>query len=186
MKKFKEGDRVRVRSWEDMAKEFGVKDISYLESLNIPNEPYINTPLSFLDMMKHLCGETGVVNMVKEITYIMSDGSEAKAQRLYITWDNSNIKSGYAMDNGTEEKKTYVNPIISLDDEYIARKVTISFTFDKPVTKKEAAYGINEWFKTNCISEASVALTGDIGMKYANVQKRLSANDRDPNGVGPR
>ncbi len=191
MRKFKEGDRVRVRSWEDMEKEFGLKDISYLESLNIPNEPYINTPLSFLDMMKHLCGETGVVNMVKEITYIMSDGSEAKAQRLYITWDNSNIKSGYAMDNGmfeliTEEKKTYKNPIVSLDDENIARKVTISFTFDEPVTKKEAADSINEWFKINCISEALVALTGDIGVKYASVQKRLGSNDKDPNGVGPR
>ena len=191
MQKFKEGDRVRVREWDDMVKEFGVKDILYLGSIHIPNEPYINTPLSFLDMMKHLCGETGVVDMVKEITYDMSDGSVAKAQRLYITWDNSNIKSSYAMDNGmfeliTEEKKAWVNPIVGLADENIARKVTISFTFEESVTKKEAADNINEWFRTNCISEASVTLTGDIGVKYENVQKRLGANDKDPNGVGPR
>ena len=192
MQTFAVGDRVQVRSWEDMKKEFGLTENTYLDDLGIPYEPHIKTPFSFLDKMKHLCGETGVVDMVKEITYIMSDGSEAKAQRLYITWDNPNNKTDFSLDNGmfeliTEGKKAYVNPIVGLGDENIARKVTISFTFDEPVTKKEAADNINEWFKKgNSISEASVTLTGDIGVKYENVQKRLGANDKDPNGVGPR
>ncbi len=191
MRKFKEGDRVRVRSWEDMEKEFGMKKNPLFDDLGLPCAAYINTPLGFVDNMKRLCGETGVVDMVEGITHVMSDGSKIKAWRLYIIWDNPNIKSDFHLDNGmfeliTEEKKAWVNPIVGLADENIARKVTISFTFEEPVTKKEAADNINEWFKTNCISKASVTLTGDIGVKYENVQKRLGANDKDPNGVGPR
>lgn len=191
MKKFNVGDRVRVRSWDDMEKEFGMKKNPLLDDLGLPHAAYINTPLGFVESMKRLCGETGVVDMIEKTTYVMSDGSKAKAQHLYIIWDNPNIKYDYALDNGmfeliTEGEKAWVNPIVGLDDENIARKVTISFTFDEPVTKKEAADNINEWFKTNCIYETSVTLTGDIGVKYENVQKRLGANDKDPNGVGPR
>ena len=48
MQNFKKGDRVRVRSWEDMVKEFGVDKSPFLESLNIPYEPYIKTPFASL------------------------------------------------------------------------------------------------------------------------------------------
>ena len=103
MQKFKEGNRVRVRSWDDMEREFGLKNIPFLESLNIPYEPYISTPLGFLDNMKHLCGETGVVDMVEGISIYTPDGSETKEQRLRITWDNPSICADYELDNGMFE-----------------------------------------------------------------------------------
>ena len=103
MKKFNVGDRVRVRSWDDMKKEFGVEKSPFLESLNIPYEPYIKTPFGFFERMKHLCGETGVVDMVEEATIYMPDGSEAKEQWLKITWDNLNIKIHFRLDNGMFE-----------------------------------------------------------------------------------
>ena len=97
---------MRVREWDDMEKEFGLTKNTYLDDLGIPYEPYIKTPFSFLDNMKHLCGKTGVVDMVKEITYVMSDGSEAKAQRLKIQWDTEQahiIASDWSFDNGMFE-----------------------------------------------------------------------------------
>ena len=189
MQEFRKGDRVRVRSWNDMAKEFGVKGKNI-----ISHNSYIATPLDFFEIMKPLCGETGVVAAVKKINVNMPNSFETEAQQLKITWDKPDICAEYVFDNGmfeliTEEegKKTYVNPVVSLDDENIAKKVTVSFTFDEPVTKKEAADNINEWFKKgNCISEAAITLTGDIGVKYANVQRRLGFNDKDPEGIGPK
>ena len=49
MKKFKVGDRVRVRSWDDMVKEFE-RDTA-LETNDVI---YIHTPLGFLNNMRHL------------------------------------------------------------------------------------------------------------------------------------
>ena len=69
MKKFKVGDRVRVRSWDDMAKEFGLKSIPSLEFLNIPSESYIDTPRGFYSNMRYLCKETGVVDTVEDVDW---------------------------------------------------------------------------------------------------------------------
>lgn len=50
---FKVGDRVRIKSWEQMEKEFG-KD--YFESINcIPR---------FIEDMKHLCGKTATIDEI--------------------------------------------------------------------------------------------------------------------------
>ena len=81
MQKFKEGDRVRVREWDDMAKEFGVK--KYKDGYEI-----IKTPACFGTEMRTLCGETGIVNTVKKYwTKKEEDGSESIEQLLEITWD---------------------------------------------------------------------------------------------------
>ena len=42
---FKVGDRVRIRQWDDMAREFGV------------NDGCINVECSFVKGMNHLCGK---------------------------------------------------------------------------------------------------------------------------------
>ena len=52
MKKFNVGDRVRVRSWDDMEKEFGMKKNPLLDDLGLPHAAYINTPLGFVESMK--------------------------------------------------------------------------------------------------------------------------------------
>ncbi len=49
---FKVGDRVKIREWDDMAKEFGVDKFSG----NI-RRSYVY----FIKEMKHLCGRTGIV-----------------------------------------------------------------------------------------------------------------------------
>ena len=38
----------------------------------------------------------------------------------------------------------YRNPILDLDDEPQSRSVQITFTFEKPVTRAEAAENLNE------------------------------------------
>ncbi len=78
------------------------------------------------------------------------------------------------------------NPIPSVDDEPQSRTVRLGFTFERPVTTKEAADILNEWLKNNDITPEKVALLGNIGIKYAEPQPRLGVNDRDPNGYGPR
>ncbi len=95
MKKFKEGDKVRVREWNDMVKEF--EHDTTPETNNIE---YIHTPFGFTNNMKHLCGETGVVDMVEEIEVFIPGSSElAKEQKLRIIWDNPNIDISIIRDN---------------------------------------------------------------------------------------
>lgn len=52
--KFKVGDRVRIRQWDDMVKEFGLTDHGYI--------PFTKTcATTFTDFMKHLCGRTATI-----------------------------------------------------------------------------------------------------------------------------
>lgn len=52
--KFKVGDRVRIRQWDDMVKEFGL-----IDSWRIPFTKTCGT--TFTDNMKHLCGRTATI-----------------------------------------------------------------------------------------------------------------------------
>lgn len=61
---FKVGDRVRIKSWEQMEKEFG-KD--YFESINcIPR---------FIEDMKHLCGKTATIDEICNYDIKLKDWS---------------------------------------------------------------------------------------------------------------
>ena len=52
--KFKVGDRVRVRQWDDMVKEFGL--------INGYRIPFTKTcGITFTGNMKHLCGRTATI-----------------------------------------------------------------------------------------------------------------------------
>lgn len=83
-------------------------------------------------------------------------------------------------------KQIYVNPIPDPDDEPQSRRITIPFKFEEPVTRKEAAENINEWFRRNTLTADMVQLIGSVGLCFQQVQTRLGPNDRDPNGYGPR
>lgn len=63
---FKVGDRVRIKSWEQMEKEFG-KD--YFESINcIPR---------FIEDMKYLCGKTATIDEIYNYDIKLKDWSDA-------------------------------------------------------------------------------------------------------------
>lgn len=55
--KFKVGDRVRIRQWDDMVKEFGLTDNGHI--------PFTKTcGTTFVDGMKHLCGRTATITSI--------------------------------------------------------------------------------------------------------------------------
>lgn len=55
--KFKVGDRVRVKQWDDMVKEFGLTDNGHI--------PFTKTcGTIFVDGMKHLCGRTATITSI--------------------------------------------------------------------------------------------------------------------------
>lgn len=62
--KYKAGDKVRVRSWEEMEREFGGE----------PNSPYIEIPgaPSFADDMREFCGKEFTVDAVYSDCYVLS------------------------------------------------------------------------------------------------------------------
>jgi hypothetical protein len=57
--KYKVGDKVRVRSWDSMAKQFGVDSFG---DIKVPN-------IFFVDMMREYCGKTLTITSVNESSY---------------------------------------------------------------------------------------------------------------------
>ena len=55
--KFKVGDRVRIRQWDDMVKEFGL-----IDGYRIPFTKTCGT--TFIDSMKRLCGRTATITSI--------------------------------------------------------------------------------------------------------------------------
>lgn len=51
------GDKVRVRSWEDMASEFGERKINSIS--------YIDTQAPFIQTMKRFCGMFAVISDIE-------------------------------------------------------------------------------------------------------------------------
>lgn len=62
MGRYKVGDKVRVREWDDMAKEFG------------SNEVMILCTCSFIDCIKPLCGKVFTVIEERSTGYYGLDG----------------------------------------------------------------------------------------------------------------
>lgn len=56
---FQPGDRVRVRSWEDMEREYGLSVYTHT----------INVPFHFIREMECYCGREYCVTSVEEVTY---------------------------------------------------------------------------------------------------------------------
>lgn len=61
--KFKKGDRVRVRAWEDMAAEFGVDELGDIDT----------GYLYFASDMKVLCGSTATIRDFEGRDVILCD-----------------------------------------------------------------------------------------------------------------
>lgn len=54
--KFKVGDRVRIRQWDDMVKEFGL-----IDGCDIP---FAKCGITFVNNMKYLCGRTATITSI--------------------------------------------------------------------------------------------------------------------------
>lgn len=79
-REFKVGEKVKIRQWDDMEKEFGLGDSGF-----------IKVHFSFNSYMKHLCGR------IATITNILSDGKvildfEDKSGDIYWTYSTDMIE----------------------------------------------------------------------------------------------
>lgn len=70
----KVGDRVRIRSWEEMEKEFEVSD----------DGDIIYCKLKFINEMKHLCGRTAIVKSIDEGYVELADWSDKDGDMLWV------------------------------------------------------------------------------------------------------
>lgn len=61
---FKVGDRVRIRQWDDMVKEFGITDDS------------IDCKYAFTTSMKHLCGRAATICKIYGDKILLEDWSD--------------------------------------------------------------------------------------------------------------
>ena len=130
MDKYKVGDRVRVRSWESMEKEFGVRDDGsiYLVRGRVSKE------------MKKYCGKSHVISEVRLYDkYILKDigwfwteemFEEEKEQSIYITRKDNDIYATLK-ENGKVVKRS--KAICSEEDAFDFRygsKLAIDRLFD--------------------------------------------------------
>ncbi len=66
--RFKNGDRIRIRQWDDMEKEFG---------LDSDGDIYVGDGSSFIQDMKHLCGrEATIVDCSNEDEILLDNWSD--------------------------------------------------------------------------------------------------------------
>lgn len=82
--RFKVGDRVRIRQWDDMVKEFGL-----LDSGGIPFTKTCGT--TFMDDMKHLCGRTATIT--------------------YINYDTEKVELNFDDNSGNTDWYFYIGAI---------------------------------------------------------------------------
>lgn len=87
MSKYKVGDKVRVREWDDMVKEFG-----------IDKSGDINCRVAFIQEMKGLCGKIVTISNVKEGSYKIKEDKE------FWRWtDDMLVKAIFCLDDITDE-----------------------------------------------------------------------------------
>ena len=107
MRKFKVGDRVRVRQWDDMVKEFGTKCEGTV----------IGGASAFSKGMDYLCGHTGTVVSVTSL-----DTITAGVQSLDIDWDVGETM-GWALDNTMFELIDNPKIVITTDGKTTTAKL---------------------------------------------------------------
>lgn len=68
--KFKIGERVKVRAWDDLVNEFGLSENKYFEEYEIKVGADV-----FVEPMKELCGQTASVSGYQSNHIFLSDWS---------------------------------------------------------------------------------------------------------------
>lgn len=105
MQKFKVGDRVRVREWDDMAEEFGT----------INGGLALGEGTCFIKEMRYLCGQTGTVVQAKP--------EGCLNQTLTIDWDNSEESLDWILDNTMFELIDNSKIVITTDGKTTTAKL---------------------------------------------------------------
>lgn len=111
MSKFKVGDKVVVRSWDDMEKEFGLN-----------GRGNIDVRCGFTPEMRHLCGKvvtiksittSGLAYRIKEDSeaFYWSDSMFEPDHKMIVVYANTEGKKVVAIDKSTGEKaEAYCHP----------------------------------------------------------------------------
>lgn len=89
MKQYKVGDKVTIRSWESMEREFG---------------SCIAVPGMFIDEMREMCGKTTrISSVVCDRRYTIADGYDYHyAPQMFTDWETDNTKETKMQYNGQE------------------------------------------------------------------------------------
>ena len=111
MEKYKVGDKVTIRQWEDMEKEYG-----------LTSERDIRTELPFVKSMRYMCGNTYEVSGVNSEAHYWIDGwtvsDDMIAQNVekLVIYREGNETIGILKENGKEVKRTVAK--LAPDDTY--------------------------------------------------------------------
>lgn len=117
METFKKGDRVRIKSWEQMVDEYDL----------IKDDSYITLPVScFVNDMKPLCGELATITSISSDGYV--ELKFANEDNLDTKWQYSTYmleKVEYAINDiiVTQKYGTYVKGIWKVEEEKDMNKV---------------------------------------------------------------
>lgn len=107
---FYAGQRVRIRDWDDMAEEYGVRDCGY-----------IDTPwYCFLLPMERLCGATAIVNNIIEL----GDDNACAAVELEIVEDRNGASATEESLVGPESGYYYTTDMLEPLENFEARKAS--------------------------------------------------------------
>ena len=94
--KFEVGDKVQVREWDDMKKEFGVD-----------SDDNINTPdWCFIDEMRGFCGKTYIISQIRTKGYYLSGcGDYIFTDEMLIQYEftESDLKTGMIVETRCHE-----------------------------------------------------------------------------------
>lgn len=94
--KFKVGDKVKVREWDDMKKEFGVDSLGNIDISNC----------CFIYAMKKFCGKTYIISQIRSKGYYLSDcGDYIFADETLIQYEftESDLKTGMIVETRCHE-----------------------------------------------------------------------------------
>ena len=74
-REFKVGDKLRIREWEDMKSEFGLKEIC--------GQDTIPCNFHFCDSMKPMCGKDFTVSRISNESYFSEENTECLDNQRY-------------------------------------------------------------------------------------------------------
>lgn len=146
--KFKVGDRVRIRQWDDMVKEFGI-----IDGYKIPFTKTCGT--TFVDKMKHLCGRTATITSInyntEEVDLDFDDNSGRTDWALYL----GAIEGEKSM-NKQERIKELKKQIeeINVEINELERDDTLE-QYESDITWRYDGYILNE---RGCVNEDNASI----------------------------
>lgn len=176
MNKFKVGDKVIVRSWDDMEKEYGLDGCGS-----------IDLGFGFVEEMREFCGKVVTIKAVFDEGYAIKEDyeiylwnddmfvSEYRANDMIVVYADIESRKVVAIDKSTGEKaEAYCHP----DDEFDF-KIGASYVFDRLRGREERVKNPHEGYNGEVILTKKNIILGDsftVGKIYK-VKNGVIAND---------